>query len=100
MYKKDNSIIINILGVEYPVKGDFEPEHILRLAESLNERMKELNGFQKVKSIEKTAVFTALNLENEIFLAREEKKSLISEIEGRTQKIIDRLDSALKEISP
>ena len=93
-----NSIIVEILGVSYPVKGDFDPEHIRMLAGRLNTRMNELAGYQRVKNLERTAVFTALNLEDELNTKEIEKNLLITSIEDKLNNLISRIDEAIEAV--
>ena len=92
-----NTVVINVLGSEFPVKGEIDPEHILKIAESLNRRMEELNRFQKVKTLERTAVFTALNLEDELITLKNSEESLKSDISRRLGDLIERIDAVLEE---
>ena len=95
----ENPVIVNILGVEYPVRGEFDPDHIRRIADNLNQRMSELMKYQKVKSNERTAIFTALNLEDELFSVKQDTNEVISKLSGKIQKLIDRLDNELSNES-
>lgn len=93
-----NSIVVEILGVSYPVKGDFDPDHIQMLAERLNSRMNELAGYQRVKNLERTAVFTALNLEDELNTKDRERNLLISSIEDKVESLISRIDETVNAV--
>lgn len=93
-----NSIVVEILGVSYPVKGDFDPDHIMMLAERLDARMSELAGYQKVKNLERTAVFTALNLEDELNTKQMERKIVVDLIEEKVNNLISEIDSAIDSI--
>ena len=93
-----NSIVVEILGVSYPVKGDFDPDHIRMLAERLDARMQELAGYQKVMNSERTAVFTALNLEDELNNKTIERNELIDLIENKVSSLISEIDKAMNAI--
>ena len=92
-------VFVNIMGVEYPVKGDFDQNYIHKIAADLDRRMQEMARHLSKKSIEKTAVLTALNLEAELVSSRERSKWLIDGINSRTQRIINRIDEALQDAS-
>jgi cell division protein ZapA (FtsZ GTPase activity inhibitor) len=88
--------MVNIYGSNYTVKvDDLDHRHIAKIADSLNGRMRELDHRMKVKSAEKVAVLTALNLENELFFAEADKNKLLEEYEQRVNSIISRVDNAL-----
>ena len=89
-------IIVNILGYDYPLKGDFNPEHIRKIALKLDLKMREIQNSLQTKSIEKTAVITALNIENELTTAQESRESIVNELEKRTNDLINTMEAALQ----
>jgi cell division protein ZapA (FtsZ GTPase activity inhibitor) len=96
MSEANRPILVNILGSNYTIKGsDWDAGHITKIAEALNDRMRELDSRLKIKSLEKTAVLTALNLENELFFAEIDKHKYLEETEKRVNAIISRIDKAL-----
>jgi len=92
-----NSIIVNIMGMEYPLKADSEPEHLKKIADDLNARMRELSGSLLSRSLEKTAVLTALNLENELFSLEREKADLVEYVQVRARRLLAKIDRSLSE---
>ena len=90
-------IIVNIMGIEYPLKADFEPEHVRKIADDLNARMSELSGSLLSRSLEKTAILTALNLEHELFSLEQEKSELVDYIELNIHRLLDKIDKTLSE---
>ncbi len=94
----DNTIVLNIMGVNYPVKGDIDAEVIKRIGEDIEARMLEISDQMVTKSVEKTAVLTALNLEYELYYMQEERGNLIKKISKRVNKLVNRIDKALMEI--
>ena len=90
-------IEVNILGYSFPLKGNFEPEHIRQIALSLDSKMREVQSALQTKSVEKTAIITALNLEDELNVAQEAREVILNELENRTEKLINSMDVALKE---
>jgi cell division protein ZapA (FtsZ GTPase activity inhibitor) len=87
------------MGVEYPVRGDFNPEYIAGIAAKLDQRMRELADLQLVKSTEKIALFTALNLENELYDLKQEREQISVELSRRIERLIAEVEGAIKEIS-
>lgn len=55
-------ITVDILGEHYPIKGDLEPERIIRVAAWLNERMKKVAQSNSRLSHHQVAVMAAMNL--------------------------------------
>lgn len=95
----NDTIVVNIMGVNYPVKGDFDRDYILKISDDLDSRMRELSEQLLSKSAEKTAVLTALNLEDELFSLEEEQNQFRGSVEKRVQSIIRKVDRALSGLS-
>lgn len=91
-----SSVTVNILGAEYPIKGDADPEYIREVARYVDDKMKEVTSNTSVSSITKVAILTALNLTDELFRERAKNQTLISEIDEKAIRLIKLLD---KEIS-
>jgi len=95
----NETIVVNIMGVNYPIKGNFDREYILKISEDLDLRMRELSDQLVSKSAEKTAVLTALNLEDELYSLEEEKSRFKESIEKRIKSIVLKVDKAIAGIS-
>jgi len=95
----NETIVVNIMGVNYPIKGNFDRDYILKISEDLDNRMRELSDQLLSKSAEKTAVLTALNLEDELFSLEEEKSRFKESIEKRVKSIVSKLDKAIAGMS-
>ena len=95
----NETIIVNIMGVNYPIKGNFDRDYILKISEDLDLRMRELSDQLLTKSAEKTAVLTALNLEDELFCLEEEKSRFKESIEKRIKSITSKVDKAITGMS-
>jgi cell division protein ZapA len=89
--------VVNIMGIDYPIKGDYEPAYIQKIAADLDARMRDVSSQLLSKSLEKTAVITALNLDDELFTLEGEKDSLILEIEKKVKAIIEKIDRSIIE---
>lgn len=92
-----NAVIVNIMGVDYPIKGDYDPEYIQKIASDLDARLKDVSSQLLSKSLEKAAVMAALNLEDELFTLEKERELLVSEIESKVNRIIEKIDRSLQE---
>ncbi|MBC8278202.1 MAG: cell division protein ZapA [FCB group bacterium] len=95
----NETIVVNIMGVNYPIKGNFDRDYILKISEDLDNRMRELSDQLVSKSAEKTAVLTALNLEDELYSLEDEKSRFKESIEKRVKSIISKVDKAIAGIS-
>jgi cell division protein ZapA len=89
-------IRVKILGIEYPVAGDENAEHLQEVAKMVDQRMQVLVGLNKELSPLRTAILTALNLADEVLRMRkqlcdyqEEAAQYEQEITRRTRKLLD-----------
>lgn len=62
MVDRQTKVTVEILGVQYPIKGDVEPERIMRVAAWLNERLRKTAQSNSRLSPNQVAVLTAMNL--------------------------------------
>lgn len=65
MADRQNKVTVEIQGVQYPIKGDAEPERIMRVAAWLNERLRRTAQSNSRLSPSQVAVLTAMNLADE-----------------------------------
>ncbi|MFQ5706172.1 MAG: cell division protein ZapA [bacterium] len=97
---QDNNVLkINIYGTEYPIKGDAETnrEYIQKVAEYVDQKMREIDQNTQSKSSLKVAILAALNITDELFREREEKDLLNANIGGKIKNLSNLLDHYLKD---
>jgi len=88
-------VIIRIRDQEYLLQGDDREEHILRLAQYVNEKLKEVEENTEGLSEKKAAILAALNIASDYFQLIEERDELLSHIRERTQALIRTIDSTI-----
>ena len=93
----NSPIFVKVLDVDYPVKGNLDAEYIKYLAAELDRRMREMKNRLPSRSVEKTAVMTALNLEDELITSLKQKHMLVSAVEEKTRRMLNKLDEALSQ---
>ncbi len=81
MSDKKTKITVEIYGESYALKGDVEPERIIRLAAMLDERMKKTAKANLRMSPTKIAVLTALNIADEFLRLEQDYLDLLELIE-------------------
>ncbi|MEO0069118.1 MAG: cell division protein ZapA [candidate division WOR-3 bacterium] len=57
--------VVNIYGSEYNIKADRDGEYVLKLAEIVDQKMREISNLYPQGSTARTAVLTCLNLIDE-----------------------------------
>ncbi len=93
---KKQTVKVTIFGEEYPIRGFAEPEYILRVADYVDKKMREISSKSKNKSPDKIAILAALNIAGELF-DLEEQKANLSSVEDRARNILELLDSKLQD---
>jgi cell division protein ZapA len=90
-------IKVNIYGNDYSIIGEAEPEYILKLAEYINNKMKEIGKALASGNTAQIAILTALNIADEYFQLQEMKEDGdgTGEIEQKTKALISMLDEGL-----
>ncbi|HID95871.1 MAG TPA: cell division protein ZapA [Candidatus Latescibacteria bacterium] len=97
MADEKTQVTVDIFGIEYPIKGDADPEYIREVARYVDSKMRQVSRSGSVGSTIKVAVAAALNLTDELFKERAEKQNLISEMNERVTKLVRMLDKELDE---
>ena len=92
----EKPVKVKILDKEYLIKsedGDFEKVH--KIAEYVNEKLKEINDNSEGLSEKKTAILTALNIAGDYFNVLEERDDLLADIRQRSKSLIHNIDSTI-----
>jgi cell division protein ZapA len=91
---------VRILEKEYQVACPAgERASLLASAEYLNGRMREIRDSGKVVGLDRVAVMAALNITNELLLARKAvpDETAEAELAGRVRSLRERVESALEQ---
>lgn len=90
-------IKIKILNNEYLIKSDENDiEGIHRIAEYVNDKLKETDNNSKGLSEKKAAILTALNIASDYFQALKERDELLDNIRHRSELLISSINESLK----
>ncbi len=89
-------VSIRILEKEYHVSCPPEERAaLLESAEFLNRKMREIRDSGKVVGLDRIAVMAALNIANDLLLARGRDEGLEKDVAGRLRTMCERAESAL-----
>jgi len=91
----DDKVKIRIKDTEYAIRGSDDREQILKAAEYVDKKLREINKFKKELSEDKKAILTALDIAGDYFQLIKEKEVLLTEINNRSKRLLQRLDLAL-----
>lgn len=82
---------VNIYGTEYPIRGIADEEYILKVAEYVDAKMREIDQKVAVKSALKVAILAALNITDELFRERSERGEQTDRYEQKIGNLLNRL---------
>ena len=80
-------IRVNIFGTEYTLRSDDNENYIKEIARYLDQKMREVDKDNSVKSSSKISVLAALNVVDELFQERKYKEKLLNQLNEEAKKI-------------
>ncbi len=83
---------VKILDSEYVLKSEEEIQEIYRIADYVNQKMKEVKNNTEGLSEKKMAILVALNIASDYFQLLKEKEELIDRIGRKTEQLIRYID--------
>ncbi len=96
MSEESNQVKISIFGQEYSVKAPADEAYIKKIAEYLDEKMREVqSGFATTQSSTRIAILAGMNIADELFSARQSVESDSSEVEEKISSLIELIDDSL-----
>ncbi len=87
---------VNIFGSEYRVKADVNSERIKKIAQIVDERMREVHKNFPLPSTTKIAVLAFLNFVDEHLSKIEESEKSVGFFDERINSLIDKIDKVLE----
>ncbi len=96
MAKENNHVQISIFGQEYSVKAPADETYIKKIAEYLDEKMREVqSGFSTTQSSTRIAILAGMNITDELFTAKQSGDSSSNEVEEKISSLIEFIDESL-----
>lgn len=92
MGSEKNVLKVRIYGAEYSVASQEEPEHIKRVAEYVDQKMRRVDQNVRVDSSLKVAILACVNIAYELFKERDEKTQLQSLLEEKVKSLNAMID--------
>ncbi|MFH0925868.1 MAG: cell division protein ZapA [bacterium] len=97
--KRDEQVTkteVEIFGQNYTIKSDSSPDYILRLAEYVDTKMREVRDNTNLTSESKIAILAALYITEELDKIQNQKQKVSECVEKKVNDLIGKLDTALK----
>ena len=97
----NSTATVNILGRQYALKGDVEPEQMVRVSKYVDQRLHKLRSSIPGIDVTGLLLLTALNLADELFQARQEQieipidKEDLSQMSQKAERLIQMLEKGI-----
>jgi cell division protein ZapA len=98
MTDEKNILRVNIFGTDYPLKVSANVEYVQRIAEYVDEKMREVQGAKPNRPLHQIAILAALNIADELLQQRELSKKKLSTFEDRVKTLTYQFDNEIQEL--
>lgn len=98
MTDEKNILRVNIFGTDYPLKVSANVEYVQRIAEYVDEKMREVQGAKPNRPLHQIAILAALNIADELLQQRELSKKKLNNFEDRVKTLTYQFDSDIQEL--
>ena len=88
-------IRVRIRNYEYLIKGEENEEQVYRIAEYVNDKLKEIEEETRGLTEKKAAILAALNIASDYFQLLKERDEMLTNIRKKTETLICNIDSAM-----
>jgi cell division protein ZapA len=90
-------IRVNIFGADYSLMSDNDEAFVKEIARYIDDKMREIDKNQTVKSSSRIAVLAALNIAEELFQERLYREKLLDQLNEEARKINQNIADVLEE---
>ncbi len=87
----DRKTEVEIFGERYSLRSDDAPEHLIRVAEYVDSKFRELMQLSPMLAPSKAAVLVSVNLADELFKSHEEARRREGDMLARIDELVDLL---------
>ena len=98
MQSKLKVVKVNILGQDYFIRSSANQQYFQKVEKYINLKTDELveSGLNPDTEQLKIAVLACMNITDELFLYKEQKKEVLSKIESKSNALLEFIDEKLK----
>lgn len=94
--RSTTSVDVEIFGSVYHVRGEQDREYLLKLADIVNTKMREIGDHMPVVDTGKIAILAALNLADELLQSNQQQEGERVEIMEKVNELTGELSAALE----
>ncbi len=88
---------VNIFGNEYSLIANNNEEYLKEIAEYVDSNMRKIDKNQSFKASTKLAILAALNIADELFQERVNKKKIMDRLNKKTEKMSNSMMKILED---
>lgn len=88
---------VNIFGYEYSLMSDDDENYVKKVAQYIDEKMRDIDKNQSIKSPTRVAVLAALNIADELFQERSYREKLTDQLNEESRKLNQNILEHLQE---
>ncbi|MCD4715255.1 MAG: cell division protein ZapA [Desulfobacterales bacterium] len=92
----ETPVTVKILGHEYQIKSDEDEEHVLDIAQFVNDKFKAIIDSTDGLSERKTAILVAFDIASDYFQVLKERNGVTVDIQGRARVLNHQIDSVMR----
>lgn len=86
------SVEVYILSQKYTIKGDAPEEYIQKLADHVNDKIREVYDSSPTISPVKASILAAINIADELHRLKKEQENIAKDIEEKTELLARLID--------
>jgi cell division protein ZapA len=90
-------IRVNIFGSEYTLISDSDENYVKEIAQYIDQKMREIDKNQSIRSTAKVAILAALNITDELFQERLYRQKLMEQLDEEAKRLHRELAEVLEE---
>lgn len=90
-------IRVNIFGSEYTLVSDSDENYVKEIAQYIDQKMREIDRNQSIRSTAKVAILAALNITDELFQERLYRQKLLEQLDEEAKRLNRELAEVLEE---
>ena len=87
---------VQIMGREYKIRGFADKDYIVKVAQYVDGKMRELSRSSSLPSHDKIAILAALNIADELFQEKQATSEALSSIERKADDLVAILDKSAR----
>jgi cell division protein ZapA len=98
MNDEKNILKVNIFGTDYPLKVNANVEYVQRIAEYVDQKMREVQAAKPNRPLHQIAILAALNIADELLQQRELSKKKLVSFEDRVKTLTHQFDIDIQDL--